>query len=293
MKQTTLAGPVSISGVGLHTGVPVELRLLPAPPDTGYTFVRVDLGDFEIPASVESVSHCRYTTALMKTGVMVSTVEHLLSALRGSNIDNVKIEIDNIEVPILDGSSIIFMQKIEEAGVVRQSANRKALKVRRKVEVDETSRYISIEPSESYQINCQISFDHPMIGDQKFTFDLADSRDFKKEIAPARTFGFTAEIDALRSANLIRGGSLENAIVLTDDGMLNDSPLRFRDEFVRHKVLDIIGDLCLVGMPILGAITAIKSGHFLHLALMTRLLRDDKAWEIVDMPVYDRVVAAV
>jgi UDP-3-O-[3-hydroxymyristoyl] N-acetylglucosamine deacetylase len=287
VKQTTIASPVEASGIGLHTAVPVHIRLVPAPPDTGYVFIRTDLGGFEIPASVEWVAHCSYATTLMRTGVMLSTVEHLLAALRGGGVDNVYIEVDNLEIPIMDGSAETFTNMIERAGVVEQSLARKALLVRERVSIEQGDRRIQIEPADSYEIDCLIDFRHPLIGTQHFRVDLSNGA-FGREIAAARTFGFTEEIEALRSANLIRGGSLDNAIVLTQDGMLNETSLRFADEFVRHKILDIIGDLALLGMPIQGRVTAHKSGHILHAALMTKLLRQRSAWEIVDQKSGDR-----
>lgn len=290
IKQTTLGSAVETSGVGLHTGVPVQVRLLPAPPDTGYVFRRSDLGGFEIPATVESVAHCGYATTLMRTGVMLSTVEHLLSALRGLGVDNTFIEVDNLEIPIMDGSAATFTEMIEEAGVVQQRLARRALLVREKISYEQGDRRISVEPADSYQIDCLIDFSHPMIGVQHLTVELANGN-FSREIASARTFGFTAEIEALRRANLIRGGSLDNAIVLTPDGMLNETSLRFSDEFVRHKILDIIGDLALLGMPILGRVKAERSGHIMHAGLMSKLLRVRSAWDIVDMPA--RAQAAV
>jgi UDP-3-O-[3-hydroxymyristoyl] N-acetylglucosamine deacetylase len=255
---------------------------VPAPPDTGYVFIRTDLGGFEIPASVEWVAHCSYATTLMRTGVMLSTVEHLLAALRGGGVDNVYIEVDNLEIPIMDGSAEVFTEMIERAKVVEQEAARRSLLVREKVSIEQGDRQISIEPADAYEIDCLIDFRHPLIGVQHFCVDVTNGT-FGREIAAARTFGFTEEIEALRRANLIRGGSLDNAIVLTQDGMLNETSLRFADEFVRHKILDIIGDLALLGMPILGRVTAHKSGHILHAALMTKLLRQRTAWEIVDM----------
>lgn len=282
IKQTTLASPVETSGIGLHTAVPVHIRILPAPPETGYIFKRTDLGGFEIPATVEFIAHCSYATTLMRTGVMLSTVEHLLAALRGMQIDNAFIEVDNLEIPIMDGSSEAFIEMIERAGVVEQSLARKALMVRETITVEQGNRCISVEPADSYEVDCLIDFQHPLIGSQHFHFDLTNGA-FGREIASARTFGFTAEIEVLRRANLIRGGSLDNAIVLTPEGMLNDTTLRFADEFVRHKILDIIGDLALLGMPILGRIIAKRSGHILHASLMTKLLRNRDAWEIVDM----------
>ena len=283
IKQTTLASQAETSGIGLHTAVPVHLRLAPAPPDTGYIFKRTDLGGFEIPASVEFIAHCSYATTLMRTGVMLSTVEHLLAALRGMQVDNAFIEVDNLELPIMDGSSEAFIELIEHAGVVEQPAARKALLIRELITVEQGERRVSVEPADAYEIDCLINFKHPLIGEQHCRFDLTDGA-FGREIASARTFGFTAEIEALRQANLIRGGSLDNAIVLTPEGMLNDTTLRFTDEFVRHKILDIIGDLALLGMPLLGRIRAERSGHILHAALMTKLLRTRSAWEIVDMP---------
>ena len=283
VKQTTLGSVVETHGIGLHTAVPVHIRLLPAPPDTGYVFRRTDLGGFEIPATVESVAHCSYATTLMRTGVMLSTVEHLLSALRGLGVDNAFIETDNLEIPILDGSAEVFAEMIERAGVVDQPLARRALLVREKVSFEQGNRKISVEPSDVYQIDCLIDFPHPMIGVQEFSIRLNNGA-FSREIASARTFGFTQEIEELRKANLIRGGSLENAIVLTEDGMLNNTGLRFRDEFVRHKILDIIGDLALLGMPILGRVVAERSGHLMHAGLMSKLLRVRTAWDIVDMP---------
>jgi UDP-3-O-[3-hydroxymyristoyl] N-acetylglucosamine deacetylase len=282
IRQTTLGSSVETEGVGLHTAVPVHLRLVPAPPDTGYVFRRTDLGGFEIPATVESVAHCGYATTLMRTGVMLSTVEHLLSALRGLGVDNVYIEVDNLEIPILDGSAEIFAEMIERAGIISQPLARRALLVRERVAFEQGNRRIRVEPGDHYQIDCLIDFPHPMIGVQQFSLHL-DNGAFSKEIAAARTFGFTGEIEALRRANLIRGGSLDNAIVLTPEGMLNKTGLRFRDEFVRHKILDIIGDLALLGMPILGRVVAERSGHIMHAGLMSKLLRVRSAWDIVDM----------
>ena len=283
IKQTTLKSVVETRGIGLHTAVPVHIRLLPAPPDTGYVFRRTDLGGFELPATVESVAHCGYATTLMRTGVMLSTVEHLLAALRGLGVDNVFIEVDNLEIPIMDGSAENFAEIIERAGIVDQPLARRALLVREKVFFEQGNRRISIEPADTYQIDCLIDFTHPMIGVQSLSVELSDGA-FSREIASARTFGFTDEIEALRRANLIRGGSLENAIVLTPDGMLNQTGLRFRDEFVRHKILDIVGDLALLGMPILGKVVAERSGHILHAGLMSKFLRMRSAWDIVDMP---------
>ena len=291
MKQTTLAAPVSTKGIGLHTAVPVTVSLVPAPPDTGYVFRRTDLGGFEIPATVESVAHCSYATTLMRTGVMLSTVEHLLSALRGCGVDNAYVDVDNLEIPIMDGSAETFAEMIESAGVVEQSTARRALMIRERVTVESGNRRISLEPAESYEIDCLIDFQHPMIGIQHRRLVL-ENGSFGRDIASARTFGFIEEVEALRRANLIRGGSLENAIVLTKTGMLNETSLRFSDEFVRHKILDIIGDFALLGMTLQGRVKAERSGHLLHAALMSSLLRNRKAWEIVDLPVTEPLAVA-
>lgn len=283
MNQRTIRAPIEISGIGLHTAVPVSVRLLPAPPDTGYVFLRTDLGGFEIPANVEFVANCSYATTLMRTGVLLSTVEHLLAALRGALVDNCFIEVDNLEIPIVDGSSEPFTELIEQVGTVEQMEAGHALLVRERIEVAHGERRISIEPYDGYLIDCTIDFAHPMIGTQHRTFELSDASAFGREIAAARTFGFVEEIEALRRADLIRGGSLDNAIVLTKDGLLNETGLRYADEFVRHKILDIIGDMSLLGMPFLGRIEAVRSGHLLHTQLMAKLLHQRTAWEIVEL----------
>ncbi len=295
MNQTTLAKPIEITGVGLHTGVEVNMTLRPAPENTGYIFVRTDLDNFEIPASVEYISHCSYATTLMRRGVVLSTCEHLLSALRGSGVDNCFIDLDNIEIPIMDGSSEDFIELIEKAGVAEQHSPRHVLRILERVEYQQGDRKMSIEPAENFEIDCVIDFPHPFIGRQSFRYiengsqatgrpltQAVQTGSFGREIASARTFGFTHEIEMLRKANLALGGSLDNAIVLTADGMLNETPLRFDDEFVRHKILDIIGDLALLGMPIEGKITAEKSGHAVHASLMSKLLKAEHAWEIVE-----------
>lgn len=280
MKQTTLANSIDISGVGLHTGVAVNITLRPAPENTGYIFVRTDLDNFEIPASVEYISHCSYATTLVRRGVVLSTCEHLLSALRGAGVDNCFIDLDSIEIPIMDGSSEDFIELIAAAGIVEQDSPRHILRILERVEYVNGDRKMSIEPADNFEIDCVIDFPHPFIERQHLNF-VSNNGSFGREIASARTFGFTHEIDMLRKANLALGGSLDNAIVLTDNGMLNETPLRFDDEFVRHKILDIIGDLALLGMPIQGKVTAEKSGHAVHASLMSKLLKAEHAWEIV------------
>lgn len=279
--QKTLSKSIKISGIGLHTGANVNLVLEPAPSNTGYIFIRTDLDNFEVPASAEYISHCSYATTLLRKGVVLSTCEHLLSALLGTGIDNCFIKLDNIEIPILDGSSRDFVNLIESAGFKKQNAPRRYFQVKKRVKFERNNRKISVEPSDNFEIECLIDFTHPFINHQKFNFIL-DNGSFSKEIASARTFGFTAEIEALRKAKLVRGGSLDNAIVLTKKGMLNKNPLRFKDEFVRHKILDIIGDLALLGMPMLGKVIAERSGHSIHAGLVSKLLKIENAWEIVE-----------
>jgi UDP-3-O-[3-hydroxymyristoyl] N-acetylglucosamine deacetylase len=281
MNQATISKDIQLNGVGLHTGVEVSLTLRPAPEDTGYVFVRTDLDNFEIPASVEYISHCSYATTLMRRGVVLSTCEHLLSALRGSGVDNCFIELDNIEIPIMDGSSEDFVDLLTAVGTLEQNAPRRFFRVLKTVEFEENGRRMSIEPWDKYEIDCVIDFSHPFINRQAYHF-VFENGSFGEQIASARTFGFTHEIEMLRKANLALGGSLHNAIVLTPDGMLNESPLRFGDEFVRHKILDIIGDFALLGMPVLGKITAERSGHAVHAALMSKILKTEEAWEIVE-----------
>lgn len=276
--QYTIARPVEIAGIGLHTAVPARLRLLPAPAGTGIVFRRTDLDGFQIEARAENVARVSYATSLMKRGVLISTTEHLLAALYASGVDNVIVELDAIEVPILDGSSQPFIELLARAGLRRQRRRRRYLQVLRPLEVAEDGRRIGIFPAGEFSIHCYIEFSHPCIGAQQV--ELCVHREsFARELAPARTFGFLEDVERLRAMGLIRGGSLENAIVLTRDGILNDG-LRFPDEFVRHKALDLIGDLALLGWPLLGRVEAHKAGHALHVALVSRLLADRSLWKL-------------
>ncbi len=284
IKQTTLARQVSATGHGLHTGERVRITLRPAPAYTGYIFRRTDLNNFEVPAAPQFVARVSYATTLMRQGVMVATVEHLLAALVGSHIDNCVIDIDSLEVPILDGSAEPFIDLIEQAGTIELEAPRQYLRVLKRVEVADGNRRMSISPAGEFSISCLIEFPHPMIGTQRFDVEINDGQ-FARHVASARTFGFLQEIEALRNMGLARGGSLENAIVLTPEGgVMNREGLRYGDEFVRHKIIDIIGDLALFGMPVLGRVEAERTGHGVHTALVSRVLRDDAAWEITDTP---------
>ena len=284
IQQTTLKRAVSASGQGLHTGEHAQITLKPAPAYTGYVFRRTDLNNFEISAAPQYVARVSYATTLMRQGVMIATVEHLLAALAGSHIDNCIIEIDSLEVPILDGSAEPFIEMIESAGCATLEAPRQFLRVLKRVEVADGNRRMSLSPARGFSISCLIEFSHPMIGTQRRELELSDGQ-FSEHVAPARTFGFLSEIESLQNSGLIRGGSLDNAIVLTPEGgIMNREGLRFADEFVRHKIIDIIGDLALLGMPVLGRVEAERTGHGLHTALVSRILHDDTAWEITDSP---------
>ena len=263
--------------MGLHSGAPVHLRILPAPPNSGIIFRRTDLDGFEVEADSRNVARVSYATSLMKKGVLISTTEHLLSALVGMGIDNAIVELDNLELPILDGSAQPFVELIRKAGIRTQRRPRTYLRIRREVELREGDKFIAVYPAESYSVAYTINFPHPMIGKETFRVELSNGS-YLREIAPARTFGSREDEAAMRNMGLIRGASQDNCIVLTKDAIENP-PLRYKDEFVRHKVLDLIGDLALFGKQILGAVVADRAGHAMHTALVSRLLRDRSLWE--------------
>lgn len=277
--QTTIANAVEIAGIGLHTAVPVRLRLLPAPPDTGIVFRRVDLDGFEIEAHGRWLARVSYATSLMKRGVLLSTVEHLLAALYAGGIDNVYVELDALEVPILDGSARPFVELLERAGRRVQRRRRRYLKLLRPVEVAEADRHIRAVPEDCFRIRYFIDFANPVVGREEIALEV-NPESFARELAAARTFCFVEDIERLRAMDLIRGGSLENAIVVTPTGLLNGG-LRFPDEFARHKALDLIGDLALLGRPLLASVVAHKAGHALHTALVRKLLADRSLWREV------------
>lgn len=263
--------------MGLHSGAPVTLRILPAPAGSGLVFRRVDLDGFEVEAIGRNVARVSYATSLMKKSVLISTTEHLLSALIGTGIDNAILELDNLELPILDGSAQPFVDAILKSGIRKQRRPRTYLRIRREIEIREGDKFIAVYPADSYSVSYTINFPHPLIGRETFSVNLSNGSYFR-EIAAARTFGFLHEAEAMRQQGLIRGASEENAIVLTRDGIMNP-PLRFRDEFVRHKVLDLIGDLALLGRQILGRVVADRAGHAMHTAMVSRILRDRSLWE--------------
>jgi UDP-3-O-[3-hydroxymyristoyl] N-acetylglucosamine deacetylase len=281
--ETTIGRPVEVNGIGLHHGAPVRLRIAPAPPATGLVFIRTDLDDTEIPASWECVERVSYATSLMHPrGIFISTTEHLLSVLYSMGIDNAYLELDNLEVPILDGSGLPFVELIRAAGVKQYRRLRRYLKITAPVSVEANGKRVAILPSDRFQLRCHNFFDHPMVGHQSLELDVTPEK-YASAIAPARTFGFEYELDQMRDMGLIRGASLENAICFTRDGIANPGGLRFADECCRHKALDLIGDLALIGKPLLGLLVAEKAGHAMHVALVNKIMSDDSLYEIVTL----------
>ena len=281
--QRTIRRHISCVGIGLHSGNKVNLTLKPAPADFGIRFRRTDLGDHEVPATVHNLSGIQLATGLARNEVSVETVEHLLAALVSVGIDNVIVELNTPEVPIMDGSAAPFVYLIlNEAGVKRLPAPKKFLKVLRPVEVVRGGKWARLSPSDQFRVSYTIGFDHPLLRHQ--TASVRVSADtYAETIAPARTFGFLREVEMLRKAGLALGGSLENAIVVGETGVLNQK-LRFEDEFVRHKILDAIGDLSLLGHPVVGHLEASKAGHALHAALARAVLDTPDAWALVTLP---------
>jgi len=283
LRQRTLKSLVSASGVGLHTGQKVRITLRPAPVDTGVVFRRVDLpAPVDIPARAELVGEARLASTLIKGDVKIHTVEHLMSALGGLGVDNAYVDIDAPELPIMDGSASPFVLLIQQAGIEEQAAPKKFLRVTRRVEVKDGDKWARFDPYEGYRLSFSIEFRHPVIErtTQAVTVDFAETS-YLKEIARARTFGFMHEVEDLRDSGLALGGGLDNAVVLDEYRVLNSEGLRFADEFIRHKLLDAIGDLYLLGHPLLGAFTAHKSGHALNNRLLRAALADAAALETV------------
>jgi UDP-3-O-[3-hydroxymyristoyl] N-acetylglucosamine deacetylase len=278
--QQTVRRSVSCSGIGLHSGHKGILRLKPAGIDHGIVFKRLDLGGLEVPANVAYLAGIHYATGLAKGEASVETVEHLLAALLSLGIDNVIVELNQAEVPIMDGSAASFVYLVHEAGVKQLTAPRRFLKVARPISLSVGDKRIALYPSDHFNVTYSISFDHPLLRHQSRTMRLT-KESFADEIAPARTFGFLKEVELLRQKGLALGGSLDNAIVLGETGVLNSS-LRFEDEFVRHKILDVVGDLALVGYPIIGHLVAHRGGHALHASFARRILEDTDAWRVVE-----------
>jgi UDP-3-O-[3-hydroxymyristoyl] N-acetylglucosamine deacetylase len=283
IAQRTLRRTISCAGIGLHSGNKVTLALKPAPADYGIRFQRADLGGLEIPATVTHLAGIQYATALAREQGSVETVEHLLAALTSLGIDNVVVELNHPEVPIMDGSAAPFIYLVQEAGVKRLAAPRRYLKVLRPISLASGDKRIALYPSDQFKITYSISFDHPLLRHQSRTIRLTEES-FIEEIAPARTFGFLKEVEMLRQRGLALGGSLDNAIVLGETGVLNNA-LRFEDEFVRHKILDVIGDLALAGHPVIGHLVVHRGGHALHTAFASKLLEERDAWTLVASPI--------
>jgi len=281
--QQTLRRTVNCAGIGLHSGKKVTLSLAPAPAGYGIRFRRVDLGGIEIPAHVSNLgSRLQLQTTLVNGEASVETVEHLLSALRAMGIDNARIDVNHPEVPIMDGSAAPWVYLIQDAGIKVQQAPRQTLQVLRPMSYQQgDNKRIALYPFDGFKISYSITFDHPVVRNQQKTMEM-DEAMFIDEIAPARTFGFLKEVEMLRQRGLALGGSLENAVVLGETGVLN--PLRFEDEFVRHKILDVVGDLSLIGYAIQGHLVVHRGGHALHTAFAEEVLRQTDAWQLVEAP---------
>ena len=283
LNQRTLQEKGSCTGVGLHSGAKITLSLCPAAANTGIVFVRTDLEHpVEIPARHEFVTDTTLATTIGKGNVKVATIEHLMAALAGMGIDNCRVEVDGPEVPIMDGSAAPFVYLIQSAGIEVQREFKRFLVIRKPVSVVEDGKEAKFLPASQFSVSFTIDFDHPLIDKQQYRMDFSD-RFFHREICRARTFGFYREVEMLKKMGLARGGSLENAVVVDDFSILNPDGLRFPDEFVRHKILDSIGDVSLFGMPVIGHLVAHKSGHMLNHKLVTRVLADASAYEIVQV----------
>ena len=275
--EQTIRSELDFHGIGLHSGAPVSMKLIPAPAGSGIVFRRTDLDNFEIPATGRNVAKVSYATSLMRQSVLISTTEHLLSALIGFGVDNVIVQIDNLEVPILDGSSLPYIRAFQQSGLKQQRRKREYIRILKDVEVQDGSKFIGVYPGTGYNIEYRIDFPEP-IGFGTFSGDL-ESGVYADLIAPARTFGWKEDEPMLRNMGLIRGASESCAIILTRKGIEN-GPLRFPDEFVRHKVLDLIGDLALAGKRIQGRVVAERAGHAMHTALVKKLMQDRSAWDL-------------
>ncbi len=283
IRQRTLKNVIRATGVGLHTGEKVYLTLRPAAPDTGIVFRRVDLDPpVEIPATPDNVGETTLSTTLVRDGVRISTVEHLLSALAGLGIDNAYIDLNAAEVPIMDGSAGPFVFLIQSAGIEEQNAPKQFIRILRTVSVEEGDKWVRFEPFDGFKVSFAIDFDHPVFQNrgQQAVVDFSTTS-FVKEVSRARTFGFMSQIEQLRANNLALGGSLDNAVVVDDYRILNEDGLRYEDEFVKHKILDAIGDLYLLGRSLIGAFYGYKSGHALNNRLLRALLAQEDAWELV------------
>jgi UDP-3-O-[3-hydroxymyristoyl] N-acetylglucosamine deacetylase len=281
IRERTISETVSCSGIGLHSGEEVSVQLSPAPERTGILF-RSPNGESSLAAGLSHVASTRLSTTLRNGAFAVRTVEHLLSALAGLGIDNVRVTIRGGEIPIMDGSAAPFVALLEQAGSVEQAAPLRVIRILRPVGFEAEGKFVRVRPSDSPSIFYTIRFDHSAVAEQSYRFSFPEDS-FQSDIAPARTFGFLHEVEQLKAQGLIRGGSIENALVLGKDGILNPHGLRFPDEFVRHKILDLIGDFALLGAPILGEIEASCSGHALHVRFLQELLSQPDAWLLEEL----------
>jgi UDP-3-O-[3-hydroxymyristoyl] N-acetylglucosamine deacetylase len=283
LKQRTLKSSIKTTGVGLHTGARVDLTLRPAPPDSGIVFHRVDLpGSAAIPAHASYVGDTRLSSSLEHGGARISTVEHLMSALAGLGIDNLNVDVAGPEIPIMDGSAAPFVFLLQSAGIEQQAARKRYLRIKEPVEVRQNDKWARFEPYHGFKLDFTIDFPHPVFGteNRQVIIDFAE-HSYTKEVSRARTFGFMQDVEAMREAGLALGGSLQNAIVLDETRVLNSDGLRYDNEFAKHKVLDAIGDLYLLGHPLIGTFVAFKSGHALNNAVSRALLARPEAWELV------------
>ncbi len=295
IQQRTLTNVITGTGVGLHTGVKICLTLIPAPANTGIIFRRVDLEPVvEIPARVENVSDTRLSTTLRYDGAKVTTVEHLMSAFAGLGVDNAYVNVTAGEVPIMDGSAHPFVFLMESAGLEAQRAPKKFIRVKKTVKVQDGDKWAKLEPYHGFKVAFVIDFDHPVLknSDQKVEVDFAVTS-YKNNISRARTFGFMSDLETIQEAGLAQGASFNNAIVMNDYHILNNDQLRYSDECVRHKVLDAIGDIYLLGHPLIGAFSAYKSGHFLNNQLLVALKQNQAAWELVEYDNYEDMPASI
>ncbi|MDH3974228.1 MAG: UDP-3-O-acyl-N-acetylglucosamine deacetylase [Deltaproteobacteria bacterium] len=283
MYQRTIAESVGCVGIGLHSGSKVSLKVRPAPVDNGIVFIRTDLPSSPtIKASVENVVDTTHATTIGRGDARVSTIEHLMASFAGLGIDNAFVEVDAPEVPIMDGSAGPLLFLIKSGGIRIQHTSKRFLVIRKTVRTGDEHGWAELSPAREFKVSCSVDFDHPMLQKQAYKMNFSDTN-FEKELSMARTFGFLNDVEYLRSRGLIKGGSLDNAIVIDDFRVLNEGGLRFPDEFVRHKMLDAIGDISILGMPVIGHLSLHKSGHRLNFELAKKVINDSKAWKIVEL----------
>ncbi len=279
--QRTIKNRITCKGIGLHSGKSIHLCLIPSPTNTGIIFYRVDVNKkLEIPALYENVVNTQLATTIGINGITISTIEHLMAAITGLGIDNLRVEVDGPELPVMDGSALPFAYLLRNAEIVQQSKFKKFFFVKKPVSFIENDKESHLIPSQQFKVSCTIDFNHPLISNQSYTFDFSDTA-FIREIARARTFGFMKDVEAMKRRGLALGGSLENAVVIDEYNVLNSDGLRYPDEFVRHKILDAIGDLALLGMPVIAHYSGIKSGHALNHQLVKKLISHPSSYEIL------------